>query len=230
MSGITHEWNGTILTITSDSGTSSCDLKGDKGDDGCRGAQGIPGKDGKGGGASIELDTTLTVEGAGADAKAVGEAIAEVNSKIDNLDIDVDVPVDSVNGKTGAVVLSATDVGALGLTGGELIGNLIIQKDSIPELRLRTDSTTNKYSRVFHNGDNGAYLQNADANGVSAIVVCNKAGLSGRLRFIDVAGTNSTIYYVLHTGNVNDYLPQTHYSTTQPSNWKNGDIWLKPAT
>lgn len=40
---ITHEWNGTILTITSDSGTSSCDLKGDKGDDGARGAQGIPG-------------------------------------------------------------------------------------------------------------------------------------------------------------------------------------------
>jgi hypothetical protein len=43
MSGITHEWNGTILTITSDSGTSSMDLKGDKGDDGIRGAQGYPG-------------------------------------------------------------------------------------------------------------------------------------------------------------------------------------------
>ncbi len=34
---ITHEWNGTILTITSDSGTSSCDLRGEKGDDGARG-------------------------------------------------------------------------------------------------------------------------------------------------------------------------------------------------
>ena len=40
---ITHEWNGTILTITSDSGTSSADLKGAKGDDGARGAQGIAG-------------------------------------------------------------------------------------------------------------------------------------------------------------------------------------------
>ena len=29
----THEWNGTVLTITSASGTSSADLKGDKGDD-----------------------------------------------------------------------------------------------------------------------------------------------------------------------------------------------------
>lgn len=40
MSGIYHEWNGTTLTITSDSGTSSADLKGD---DGCRGVQGAPG-------------------------------------------------------------------------------------------------------------------------------------------------------------------------------------------
>lgn len=40
---ITHQWTGTVLTITSDSGTSSCDLKGAKGDDGARGAQGAPG-------------------------------------------------------------------------------------------------------------------------------------------------------------------------------------------
>lgn len=38
--GITHEWNGTVLTITSDSGTSSADLQGPKGDDGIRGPQG----------------------------------------------------------------------------------------------------------------------------------------------------------------------------------------------
>lgn len=40
---ITHKWNGTILTVTSDSGTSSCDLKGAQGDMGIRGAQGAPG-------------------------------------------------------------------------------------------------------------------------------------------------------------------------------------------
>ena len=40
---IYHEWNGTILTITSDSGTSSANLKGEKGDDGARGAQGVAG-------------------------------------------------------------------------------------------------------------------------------------------------------------------------------------------
>ena len=40
---ITHKWTGTILTITSDSGTSSVDLKGGKGDTGPRGAQGPAG-------------------------------------------------------------------------------------------------------------------------------------------------------------------------------------------
>ena len=40
LGNIYHEWNGTILTITSDSGTSSSDLKGRTGDTGARGAQG----------------------------------------------------------------------------------------------------------------------------------------------------------------------------------------------
>ena len=40
----THSWNGTVLTITSASGTSSADLKGEKGD---TGLQGIPGEKGE---------------------------------------------------------------------------------------------------------------------------------------------------------------------------------------
>ena len=43
MGNIYHKWNGTVLTITSDSGTSSSDLRGGKGDDGIRGPQGAPG-------------------------------------------------------------------------------------------------------------------------------------------------------------------------------------------
>lgn len=42
----THSWDGTTLTITSASGTSSADLKGDKGDTGAAGADGADGKDG----------------------------------------------------------------------------------------------------------------------------------------------------------------------------------------
>ena len=43
MGNIYHEWNGTVLTVTSDSGTSSADLKGDMG---VRGPQGVAGKTG----------------------------------------------------------------------------------------------------------------------------------------------------------------------------------------
>lgn len=42
----THIWNGTTLTITSASGTSSANLKGDKGDKGDTGVQGEKGADG----------------------------------------------------------------------------------------------------------------------------------------------------------------------------------------
>ena len=45
----THSWNGTVLTITSASGTSSSDLKGEKGDTGPQGIQGTAGQDGKNG-------------------------------------------------------------------------------------------------------------------------------------------------------------------------------------
>ena len=43
---VTHEWDGTVLKVTSASGTSSADLKGEPGNDGSNGADGQPGKDG----------------------------------------------------------------------------------------------------------------------------------------------------------------------------------------
>lgn len=54
----THEWNGTVLTITSASGTSSADLKGEKGDKGDPGEKGTPGQDGQPG--ADGKDYTLT--------------------------------------------------------------------------------------------------------------------------------------------------------------------------
>jgi len=56
MAGITHSWNGTVLTITSDSGTSSADLKGEKGDRGIRGAQGVRGLCGLSPDAELDVD------------------------------------------------------------------------------------------------------------------------------------------------------------------------------
>jgi hypothetical protein len=54
---IKHEWHGTVLTITSDSGTSSCDLQGAMGETGIRGPQGIPGINGRNG-----VDGTVAFE------------------------------------------------------------------------------------------------------------------------------------------------------------------------
>lgn len=59
--GITHRWDGTVLTITSDSGTSSADLRGEKGDDGIRGPQGAPGVV-TGGTVDIDLSDYATKE------------------------------------------------------------------------------------------------------------------------------------------------------------------------
>ena len=43
---VTHSWNGTVLTVTSASGTSSVNLKGDKGDQGEKGDAGAKGEKG----------------------------------------------------------------------------------------------------------------------------------------------------------------------------------------
>lgn len=50
---VSHRWNGTVLVVTSSSGTSSANLKGDKGDKGDTGAQGIQGKTGPQGPAYV---------------------------------------------------------------------------------------------------------------------------------------------------------------------------------
>lgn len=134
-----HSWNGTVLTITSDSGTSSADLKGARGDDGPRGPQGAPG-DASSTGSDVVIDATLSTEGQAADAKAVGGAISDITNRISNL--------------------SAADVGAL-------------------------PSTTQIPST------------------------------SGLARQADVEAALEALHRV-------------YFSATQPSGWKNGDIWLKP--
>lgn len=56
----THSWNGTVLTVTSASGTTSADLKGPKGDTGPRGATGSQGATGPQGIQGLKGDTGAT--------------------------------------------------------------------------------------------------------------------------------------------------------------------------
>ena len=69
---ITHSWNGTVLTVTSDSGTSSADLQGSKGDTGIRGPQGPAG-------VIVNPDGTIDTS-AYATETYVNEKIAEVEA------------------------------------------------------------------------------------------------------------------------------------------------------
>ena len=70
---ITHSWNGTVLTVTSDSGTSSADLKGAPGNTGTRGPQGPAGVvlngDGSTGGSGGTVDLSNYYTKAQVDAK-----------------------------------------------------------------------------------------------------------------------------------------------------------------
>lgn len=84
MSGtITHKWDGTILTITSDSGTSSMDLKGEPGDLGPRGPQGPAG-------VIINPDGQVSLEGF-ATEEYVSKKIIEAQLGGEGSDIDLSI-------------------------------------------------------------------------------------------------------------------------------------------
>lgn len=76
---ITHVWDGTVLTITSDAGTSSMDLAGRPGDVGPRGPQGPAG-------TIISNNGTIDLDGYATEAY-VDQKIAEIDA--DNPDIDL---------------------------------------------------------------------------------------------------------------------------------------------
>lgn len=105
---IEHSWNGTVLTIKSDSGTSSMDLKGATGDDGRRGPQGPAGEgtinsvNGKIG------DVQLTANDVGAASKTHTHTADDVGAMPDTYV----APVTTVNNKTGEINLTYSDVGA----------------------------------------------------------------------------------------------------------------------
>lgn len=72
---IEHSWNGTILTITSDSGTSSMDLKGGPGDIGPRGPQGPAG-------IIVNPDGTINFNGY-ATEQYVNDKVAELERDVE---------------------------------------------------------------------------------------------------------------------------------------------------
>ena len=112
---ITHKWNGTILTITSDSGTSSMDLKGSQGDLGPRGPQGPAG-------IIINADGTINFNGY-ATEQYVDDKIAAIDIDTENIDLsnyytksEVDAAIDGVDGEDGISATHSWDGTVLTIT------------------------------------------------------------------------------------------------------------------
>lgn len=94
MGNIYHEWNGTVLTVTSDSGTSSADLKGDMG---VRGPQGIPGSGSGTGGGDVDLSGKMDKFG----EVEVIEGLDEINVNLSNT---------TTFNSQGAIAFNATEI------------------------------------------------------------------------------------------------------------------------
>ena len=100
--GISHSWNGTVLTITSDSGTSSADLKGDTGIRGPQGEAGI----------SINKDVDLSVYYTKEETNLV------VSAAIDNIEIpEVDLTNYATKDYVSEEVAKVASSGEIDLTG-----------------------------------------------------------------------------------------------------------------
>lgn len=108
---ITHRWDGTTLIVTSDSGTSGCDLKGATGDMGIRGSQGSPGEPWADDKFNQLIQDTITDTVPG----AVEDAVADMAESIKN---DVLAETADIVYPVGSIYLSVSETSPAFLFGG----------------------------------------------------------------------------------------------------------------
>ena len=143
MNGITHSWNGTVLTITSDSGTSSADLKGTKGDTGARGVRGLAGADGITSVNGKKGDITLTASDVGAEEAGTAE---NVRTQIEAWVEDGYLPLTGGT-LTGSLTVNDNIYGK---------GTLVSQTNSYPGLTIQNASGAN-LAMLYYNTTDGGY-------------------------------------------------------------------------
>ena len=141
MSGISHKWDGTVLTITSDSGTSSADLKGEKGDDGARGVAGAC--------------PTLTVNGMIGDVKLTAADLGALPTTGGTLSGSLRVNTSSTPG--GGVLISEDgEGGTITITSKSGTYNYEIDAVSDNIIRMHNASThPNSFRSIWWNADTG---------------------------------------------------------------------------
>ena len=159
----THKWNGTALTITSASGTSSADLKGDKGDKGEQGEQGIPGVAGS--------DAAVTAENI---QSALGYTPADSNDVSTKLDKPTTAPevgkilkVTAVN-EDGSFVCEWADAPSGGAVDDVQVNETSVVADGVAKIPLAKMGSTGvvKFDAFmpFTFNDGSLRLANADEN------------------------------------------------------------------
>lgn len=145
---------------------------------------------------------------------------------------DVDYPVVSVNNKTGAVELTATDIGALSKTGGTMSGDIdmdgssVINTANIGFSAQNTDGdniSVLTLQPVLVEEDNSVYLHLQDEyNGSHTVGIQNVAP---PIDNNDAANKSYVDEEIVSSINA---IPQIYSSTSEPTSavGKDGDIWI----
>ena len=112
-------------------------------------------------------------------------------------------PVKSVNSKTGDVVLSASDVGAVSKTGGTMTGNLTISKSNYPDLTIKNTSS-NSSTRIRNTAHRTQIMSQEDSNNYRMLTLYDKSAavIPGNILQITQVedGSQTAKYKVYHTG------------------------------
>lgn len=213
MSGIYHEWNGTILTITSDSGTSSADLKGATGDTGIRGPQGPMGNS-----QTIDLENYYTKE--------------QVDTAIEN--VEVDLTGYATETYVNDTITTLKDSGEINGKDGVGIVNIYdsyisSNPDDTTHMLTILTSDGKQYAIEFNDGENGV----DGVNGSGVKLWDNRTGATdeGYYHNSTVKGgvitgdilltTNGDLYYVDEAGPI-FFKPSYQYNI-----FADGDFTVK---
>lgn len=103
-------------------------------------------------------------------------------------------PVTSVNGKTGVVTLSATDVSALPISGGTINDKITIERAGYPSVTL-TDSTAG-YKLVYELSGDSQYFVKRNVADNSNIFILNIPNITGSDTLATVKGTNRYLHNI----------------------------------
>lgn len=112
-------------------------------------------------------------------------------------------PVKSVNSKTGDVVLSASDVGAVSKTGDTMTGNLTISKSDYPDLIIK-NTGSNSSTRIRNSAHRTQIMSQEDDSNYRMLTLHDESVTTDPGDILQITqvedGSQTARYKVYHTG------------------------------